>query len=346
MERATHVLRRMRATSPSPTETVTVVAVEGERDLRELLPQFWERKGARPTGAYWAGPFGHHIAVRVDTGREERFRRILHEYTHFVTHLAHPNPPRWLDEGMSELWTNAVLSENAIEIGGAAKNNLKRLRSGNHWIPLAKLLAAQDLPAPDDPKLRMFYAESWALLHYLLFAKGDGRISLDDTASPDRLPTDESLQQYVQHFPSRTVKIPTPPPGQGACNHREEPRALSTLDSLKFRAAALADGARPEAALPLLIDAIALDPNDTQVKEITGFVQFSINQFDAAAATLDKAIASGRASHIAYYYRAILADPPAAQYLHKALDINPGFTPARERLRELASPAPESEVLR
>jgi hypothetical protein len=80
--------------------------------------------------------------------------------------------------------------------------------------------------------------------------------------------------------------------------------------------------------------------------EALGFVHFRANRAREAAAVFDDVIDTGRGSHISYYYRAVLSAPipdktrgggliREADYLRKALALNPGFAPAVQRLREL-----------
>jgi len=73
-----------------PLRPVLVVAVRGEDDLVELLPQFEDT--VRPSGVFIQGAFQHHIVLRVEAGRET----IYHEYFHLLTGLNTGRlPPGW-----------------------------------------------------------------------------------------------------------------------------------------------------------------------------------------------------------------------------------------------------------
>jgi hypothetical protein len=348
LERVSQVLDKARDrpnSARTATAAVAIVAVDSERGLRELLPQFWEHRGARPLGAYWSGLYGHHIVIRVDVSPRERFRRILHEYAHFATHAAYQDAPPWFDEGLSELWTNAAIEDGQVTIGGAVSAHRKLLRPGKRWIPLHELMAATALPpASDRDRLARFYAESWALTHYLVFERNASRLTFGRIPDASSLPSDEALQQYIRQSPLPHVSIPVPRASCGAVDVRE----LPPLESLLQQARALADGVRPANALPLLLQANALEPDNAEVIEMTGVVNFLTNDPAAAAAAFDRAIATGKASHLSYYYRAVLAEAapdrsdgagpvPVADYLRRALGLAPGFAPARERLAELAA---------
>jgi len=334
---------------PGTAPTLSIVAAANAGAVRELVPQYWERRGPRPLAAYWTGIYGHHVVIRTDTRRDERVRRLLHELAHFATRLAHPDPPRWLDEGMSELWEHATVEAGYVEVGRAVPAHLKLLRAqknDRHWIPIAELLSADTLPVRGrEAHTPMFYAQSWALMHYLLLKKGAGKVALEGLPAPDEFPGDSELRDYVRGAlaPPARVAMTT----QSAdCAGRLEARSVPLVESLILKARALTDGERPDAALPLLAQALAREPNHAGALETQGVVHFVGNRFRESAAVFDRLIAEGRGSHLAYYYRALLAAPvpalsdgsgpvPALDYLREALRLEPGFQPAHDRMREM-----------
>lgn len=328
----------------APGEPLSVIAVEGAGDARTLLPQFWERRGPRPLGAYWSGLYGHHIVVRVDARPEERLRRVLHEYAHYVTRLSNDKPARWIDEGLSEIWEGASIESGRVVIGLPIAEHLKTLRSATDWIAVDELVAATSLPR-DRKRLALFYAQSWALVHYLMFDTPASRALLDIPLAADKVPTDQQLRDHILGPLGRTRSIRVP--AAGACPPEPQFRTVPTIESLVLRAQTLADGERPDAALPLIYEAIRLEPGHAEAMEVLGFVHFAGNRPTESAAIFDQLIASGRGSHVAYYYRAALAGPipersdgsgrvSQLEYLREALRRDPGFAPARERLRELS----------
>ncbi|MFH1269030.1 MAG: tetratricopeptide repeat protein, partial [Planctomycetota bacterium] len=123
----------------------------------------------------------------------------------------------------------------------------------------------------------------------------------------------------------------------GADDETIRVRALSPAESLAVRARAIVDGVRPAAALPLLKEAVGLDPAETAALEALGSHCFQENQPDEAAEWLDRAIETGSASHLAYFYRAIVTRPtPGGEdLLRRAIELNPAFAPAYARLADL-----------
>lgn len=321
------------------------VAVNDAGSVREWLPQFNERGRGNPLGAYWRGLYGDHIVVRVDAPPAERLRRVLHEYAHFVTHVAQLEPPTWLDEGLSEVWEHAAIAPGTIEIGRPVAEHLKRLRSTKDWIPVAQLLGANGIPTRTDSASAMFYAESWALVHYLMFERRLGQGLVDRVPEQAEMPTDAALKAYVSRPMGPVVIISTAAAGR-ECPGQTTVQQIPPFELLVKRAQALSDGERPDAALPLVRAARVLSPDSIEVMEVLGFVHFRANRAREAAAVFDDVIETGRGSHISYYYRAVLSAPipdktrgggpiPEVDYLRKALVLNPGFAPAVQRLREL-----------
>jgi hypothetical protein len=342
LETAIRIFRRSVAGRDAPR----VVAVDNGREMREWLPQFNERGRGDPLGAYWRGLYGDHIVVRVDAPPAERLRRVLHEYAHYVTHLTHSEPAPWLDEGISEIWEHAAVSKKTIEVGRPVKEHLKSLRSQKDWIPVHELLATTEIPTRTNSASAIFYAESWALVHYFIFEQRSGRLVLDGLTDPADVPTDAELKAYIKGPMGAPVTIASAADPKG-CLGQTAVSGVSMLDSLLDRAKALADGERPEAAIPQLQAALLLDPDNAETMETIGFVYFRENRPVEAASLFDRVIAGAKASHISYYYRVVLAGPvpkitgrdepiPQVEYLRKALALNPGFAPAVQRLSELA----------
>lgn len=336
-----HALPPSSAGADSNAVVLDVLAVKSGRDAKQLMPALFERRGARPFGAYWSGPQGHHIVVRVDAAPAERRRRILHEYAHFRAHLSHSAPPRWLDEGLAEVWEHASIRPDRIAVGQPVSAHMKTLRS-RRWIPIADAVGAASLPS-DDKTLALFYAQSWALVRYLMM-KGETRdLFAEPPPAHAALPTEAELRHFLA-TEDGGLTIPRSAPSAGCA---ELPvRALSSMDLLMVKARALADGDRPAAARPLLSEVLRLESGHPGALETLGIVRFAGNEPRQAADAFDRVIAGGHGTHLAYYYRALLAGPvpelsdgsgrvPVVEYLRRALALEPGFGPALDRLQEL-----------
>lgn len=107
------------------------------------------------------------IIIRSNGG-EDNLHYMLHEYVHFlIRNQSQQNYPQWFDEGFAEYLGAARSHRNAFELGRYAEHRLSSL-SYSHWIPLEKIVASEKYYGTWTAEQRaMFYAQSWALVHYL-----------------------------------------------------------------------------------------------------------------------------------------------------------------------------------
>jgi tetratricopeptide (TPR) repeat protein len=100
---------------------------------------------------------------------------LLHEYTHLLVNNHFRGAPLWLKEGVAEFYSTARLSSDGrrLTLGEAPERRPRELRK-RELLPLQTLLALdQASPIYADPAQRsLFYAQSWALVHYLSEARG------------------------------------------------------------------------------------------------------------------------------------------------------------------------------
>lgn len=109
---------------------------------------------------------------------------------------------------------------------------------------------------------------------------------------------------------------------------------------LNKRAEQLLLGNNIEQAEKLVMDALKLDPEDTDSLTKLGYILFSKNQPEKAKNVFDKILSLNPDDPNAYFYKGMIfekegrKDEAAACYI-KVLRISPDFTPAKESLRRL-----------
>ena len=101
---------------------------------------------------------------------------IFHEFTHYIErNQGSIRFPPWYVEGYAELFSVFRINNNRIVVGDAPPPGLLIDTDAKYWIPMRRLLAVN----MSDPEYRsehlqpQFYAESWALVHMLLFDDAD-----------------------------------------------------------------------------------------------------------------------------------------------------------------------------
>ncbi len=101
---------------------------------------------------------------------------IFHEYTHLLIRNAARTVPVWLNEGIAEYYSTFRLTDEGrrAEIGRPIEQHVRLLRRG--MIPLPELLAVDQSSSlyNEGDRRSIFYAESWALTHYLLTERPNG----------------------------------------------------------------------------------------------------------------------------------------------------------------------------
>ena len=118
----------------------------------------------------------HANYIAIDGSRRDAMiGTTLHEYVHFYLSYRTPDIPLWLNEGMAELYSTFEVEGDRVHIGKIIPYHLQWLQQ-NKMIPLLELFAV-DLESPqynESDRRGVFYAQSWALLHYMMIQQPQG----------------------------------------------------------------------------------------------------------------------------------------------------------------------------
>lgn len=95
---------------------------------------------------------------------------LLHEYSHHVMARAGDvRYPGWLREGFAEYFATATVTEGGQASFGLPNPGRQYALQQNRWLPMDAVLRADSSFGIDTETGRgMFYAQSWALTHWLL----------------------------------------------------------------------------------------------------------------------------------------------------------------------------------
>src|ERR1051326_3653039 len=131
--------------------------------------KWWQRESV--AGYFHPGWEKAFAVVRLDLDRPGVFQPVYHEYVHSVLHMNFRWLPLWLDEGLAELYGTSRFTASSAIVG--APTDRRIVLEHEEPIPLKELFAVdQASPFYHGPKMQLFYAESWALTHYLTFFEG------------------------------------------------------------------------------------------------------------------------------------------------------------------------------
>ena len=98
---------------------------------------------------------------------------IFHEYTHLLVENTFENAPVWFNEGLAEYYsTFSITDDQNVVVGNPGQRTCHLLRD-KKMLPLRTLFEVDYKSAHYNEKNKqsIFYAQSWALMHYLLVGK-------------------------------------------------------------------------------------------------------------------------------------------------------------------------------
>lgn len=167
-----------------PLPVPTIVFVVGDRKSLEPLLPLYKGRPATIAGYFGEGKDTNYIVMSRE-GYEESAAIAYHEYTHLLIANAVRALPVWLSEGLAEYYSTYALLDRgkAADVGRPVKPHVLLLRQ--HYLPLAELIAVDESsPMYNEGERRsIFYAESWALTHYLMIAKQNGGQAINKYAT-------------------------------------------------------------------------------------------------------------------------------------------------------------------
>ena len=335
--------------SSHPSPVITILAVKDEQSMRELLPEYWVKGHSHPGGLFMYRMNIYFAAVQLDEQSENAYETFYHEYYHSVTMPYFPNLPVWLAEGLAEFYGHTQIDERSVGMGRPDGILLAELKSQS-LIPL-NVLFKVDQSSPyynEANKTSIFYAESWALTHYLMIgdrmahrpkllaylkAMDEGKPS--DQAAVEAFGDLKKLQSDLTNYISLAafyyMRIPAVPKVSDA---DLKARALSEAEADAYRGGFAAIRGRSQEAKDTLAEALKIDPNCALADEYLGIAEFFEGQREKAIESLSKAISIDPKNSFTRYLRAELstigsgmmaAGPQSEDDLRQAMAISPEF---------------------
>src|SRR6185436_14504845 len=154
------------AVRPIPT---TVMVFKSDGSFKPYKP-LYNGKPANLAGYFQPGQDENLIALDISANEQRPMSVIFHEYTHLITSATPRAWPLWLKEGLAELYSSFDVKENKVTLGDPISNHVHFLRE-NKFIPIQDLIRVGHFSPiyNEREKQGVFYAQSWALCHYLMF---------------------------------------------------------------------------------------------------------------------------------------------------------------------------------
>jgi tetratricopeptide (TPR) repeat protein len=334
---------------------IVVLALKDRKGFQALEPSAYLVKGQLDLAGYFlSAPDKNYILLRLDAEGEHPFATVYHEYTHYMMRKA-TWLPLWLNEGLAEFYQNTDIHDKDVLLGQPSPDNILYLRQ-NRLLPLATLLKV-DHSSPyyhDEQKGSVFYAESWALTHYIevtdrqknthrltdyaqLLIKGEDPVTAAQHAFGDLNQLQKLLQDYVQQGSFNMFKMNTAVTVDTASF---QARPVSGPEADAVRADVLVYNQRTKEAQALLETSLRDDPNNALAHETMGFLKFRENDIPAAKKWYSEAVQLDSHSYLAHYYFAAMSlqsgdhgqDAAIESSLRTSIKLNPAFAPSYDTL--------------
>jgi len=357
----TQAFPNIRFNSPVPT---TVVVFRDHRSYTPFKPR------ANTAGYFQAGPDVNYITLTTEIpgaefgrpstqgGRDPAYEVIFHEFTHLLVNNSFENAPLWFNEGLAEYYSSFIISDDQkIVLGRNIGEHVYLLRDSK-MLPL-KTLFEVDHKSPhynEAKKQGIFYAQSWALVHYLMIGKAgkveqlgkfldllNARVPVEDACKQAFGMPLEAMEKELRNYvnQSRYNELTGHFERKLEIDVNVAPTVLTEAEAQAYLGDLLLHSYRKD-AYTYLQKALKLDPNLGMAHASLGMAYFREGKVDEARASLERAVSLNSQNYLAHYYYAFTLsrqapeDEPVAAYtpenakkirehLQKAIALRPDF---------------------
>lgn len=255
-------------------------------------------------------------------GRFDLIRQtIYHEYVHFLTASRSFYIPPWLGEGVAETFSTIEITKKGAKVGLGNVGGVAVLRNSK-LIPFDRFFQiTHSSPEYNSSKhgRGIFYAQSWALVHYLLYGENDlpkGTLAkLVDMATGNQLIDEENFQlatgitfeelkkrinRYVSagKYSYRIYPITKKQKNDVVLNEIDEGEVALVHGMLKLKTRGTKE------AYPYISKAYDLLPDSPRAAAYLGYYLYEQDLFHRAAERFQEAIDKGSEVSATYLYRA------------------------------------------
>jgi len=317
--------------------------------------RIYNGKPLESDGYFLTQQLANYVAINGNQHGDER-AIIYHEYLHYLLHNNFAALPLWLNEGLAEYYSTFQGDHNEARIGLPVPEHVFWLRQ-HTFIPLTTLFAVTEKsPEYNEADRRgSFYAESWALVHYLISGNPERRRQASEYlrlvqagTPPDQIfakafgtdPTtlEHELRVYIQKKLFDYTRVPI----QAGANLAVDVKPMARADVL-YRLgdllANLRDDHAPDAAEHFRA-ALALQPDHGPALAGLGYLAERAGRTDEARSYYEKAAKLAPDDiRVQFLYANNLIDDPGPDSLRKAraalsraVALRPDFGEAWARL--------------
>ena len=300
---------------PVPTY---VVVMRDFDDFRRFQPRDASGKLQQNVGGYFSRGADANVIVLPASRGDGSLQTIFHEYTHyFFSRNVRTPVPTWLNEGLADFYSTFRGDYRGKTLIGAAPGSRVAALRSSTFVPLRDIVAPKDLESTWrwERQIGMFYAESWALVHYIMvgrpsqvpnplstylaaFAKSGNH----DTAFTAAFGTtvdgmDKELREYVRRLtlPALTADIQVD-------KQTEEAHSISEADMHALAGRLLLQAGAFDEAERELTPVVKQQPAHAASQIALARLRLTQDRDDEAIAALQQVVAANPKDGAAQYY--------------------------------------------
>ena len=307
----TQLFPRAKFNSPKPT---TVVVFKSDKSYAPF------KSNPNSAGYFQSGPDINYITLTTEVrGEQNPYTVIFHEYTHLLVDSTLGNPPVWFNEGLAEYYSSFTIDEDRkVMLGKPIGSHVYLLRQSK-MLPLPTLFQVnhQSEHYNEGEKQSIFYAQAWALTHYLIHKPGGSdaldkfmglmnqNVSLDEAFQQSFDTTYEKMEKELRAY----IKHDSYPVTRGAFEHKVDfdselqAAPLSEADAMAYLGDLLLHTNRADSEV-YLRKALALDANNALANASMGMLRVREGKVDEAVSSLERALATNSQNYLIHYYYA------------------------------------------
>lgn len=306
--------------APSLVPT-TVIVFKDDLSYQPFKP-LYQGKPAMLAGYFQSGDDINYITLSAQKKKTGvgLSHVIFHEYTHLLINNSLRNAPSWLSEGLAEYCSSFEVGSDGrhAEFGAVLLSHLLLMRS--NFIPLETLFAVDhsSLLYNERDQKNIFYAESWALVHYLLLGEnGARRAQFEDFVRKLSVGTpvaDAFHQSFKMEFAALESELlayleSSQLPRQSLTFENNLPlkfdfeaKSITEAEARAHLGDLLLHTSRTDEAIALLKESLALDPAQPVAHASLGMAYARQRLFKEAEQHLRQAVAVDSKNYRTHYY--------------------------------------------